>query len=277
MVAKEARGEMKRLLRLHEDLIAFGSKVQGISNQRFEGSKHIGPLFFDFGMKIGWYVIVLHRAIRELCDSGWTPTTPLLLRAMLESSVNYLTVIDNRKSSFMAFKYFAHDYFTPLLDSQSKDTTKTKALSDIRHCISLIAVKEERREAECFVEELRKKGKPYTYWFQPRPNSLSECIDNVADSETKEGLRFVYKALSMSVHATHIGMVMFKDDPGNLYINPTMDPDRTTDALLISCKLLLEFLNCRCNFEKLDLTEECSRLYDRGEKLYRAMRAAIVG
>jgi hypothetical protein len=269
--------DLAELYQLHEDLISFGSDVQTISNRLFEERKHISPLFFDLGMKIGFYVITLHRAALALCESGWTHITPLLLRAMMESSVNYLTVINNDKPEYMAFKYFSYDYFVPLLSPDAQESTKTKALSEIRHCISLISWSEERQEAERFVNILRARGKPFTFWFQPgrNLNGIGDCIEAVADEDMKKELRFFYKALSATVHGTHMGMVMYKDDPNDLNISPSENPQRTIGMLLISCKLLLEFLRCRCDFEGLELEPRYSELYDSGEKIYRIFRATI--
>jgi len=271
--------DLEELFKLHEDLISFGTDVQGKSTRFFEEHKHINPLFFDLGMKIGFYVVTLHRATLALCESGWTHTTPLLLRAMMESTVNYLTVINNEKAEYMAFKYFSHDYFGPLLSPEAQESTRTKALSDIHHCIGLISRSEERQEAERFIDLLRARGKPFTYWFQPSPNlnGVGDCIEAVADEDMKKELRFVYKALSATVHGTHMGMVMYKDDPNDLNTNPGENPQRTIGVLLISCKLLLEFLTCRCDFEQPDLGPRYSELFDRGERLYRIFRATMNG
>jgi len=193
----------------------------------------------------------------------------------MESTVNYLTVVNNDRPEYMAFKFFSQDYFVPFLSPEAQESTKTKALRDIRHCIGLISRSEEREEAERFRDALTTRGRPFTFWFQPELNRLGDCIEAVADEEMKEGLRFVYKALSMSVHGTHMGMVMFKDDPNDLSINPSENPQRTIGALLISCKLLLEFLRCRCDFERLDLESRFSSLLDKAEELYRVDRALV--
>jgi hypothetical protein len=194
---------------------------------------------------------------------------------MLESTVNYLTVLNSDESEYMAFKYFSHDYFRVLVDPEAQEEIKDKSLSDIRHCMTLLGDAEARRKAEELNASILRDGRTKTFWYQPGISNLYDCISRVADIEMRESLYFVYKSLSMSIHGTHLGMFMFRDNPDDFDINPSANPQKTPGPLLISCKLLLEFLVCRCEIEQLGLEARYSTLFDKGQSLYEAYRSTI--
>jgi len=266
---------MKDIFVLHDDLVDFGSAVQSISNQLYKERKHINLLSFDLGTKIGSYIVTLHRANRTLVEAGWAHTTPLLLRAMLESTVNYLTVLNNAQPEYMAFRFFTHDYFRVLVDPEAQSSIKEKARSDIDYCLSLVNASNEHREAEEHIATILREGTIRTFWFSPDKNTVKDCILGVADPAVREALLFVYKILSLSIHGTHMGMVMFKDNPNDFDINPNSNPQRGAGALLISIKLLIEFLVSRCEVERLGLESDYTRLFERGQSLYEAYRSTM--
>lgn len=267
---------MKEITALHEDLVDFGSEVQDISNQLFKERKHINLLFFDLGTKIGSYIVTLHRANRTLVEAGWAHTTPLLLRGMLESTVNYLTVLNNDCPEYMAFKYFTHDYFRVLVDPEAEASTKEKARSDINSCLSLINDAVAHRKAEELIASILREGRVEIYWFKREMNTVKDCILGVADPAVKEDLLSVYNKLSMAIHGTHLGMVLFKDNPNDFDIEPRNNPQRGAGALLISIKLLLEYLVSRCRVERLKLERECSILLNRGQTLYELYSSGVI-
>lgn len=262
---------MKEILVLHDELVDFGSAVQHISNQLYKERKHINLLFFDLGTKIGSYIVTLHRASRTLVEAGWAHTTPLLLRGMLESTVNYLTVLNNAQPEYMAFRFFTHDYFRVLVDPEAQSSIKEKARSDIDYCLSLVNDSDAHREAEERIASVLRAGTIETFWFSPA--RVKDCILGVADPAVKKDLLSIYNKLSMSIHGTYMGMVMFKDNPNDFDINPSSNPQRGAGALLISIKLLIEFLVSRCKIEGLGLEPEYSKLLERGQSLYEAYRS----
>jgi hypothetical protein len=261
---------MKDLLVLHDDLVDFGSEVQCVSNQLYKERKHINLLFFDLGTKIGSYLVTLHRANRTLVEAGWAHTTPLLLRGMLESTVNYLTVMNSSEPEYMAFRFFTHDYFRVLVDQEAESALQVKARADIDYCLSLINDPGARKKAEERIASVLRTGNVETFWFSP--DRVTDCILRVADPEVKKDLLSVYKYLSMSIHGSHMGMVMFKDNANDFDINPSDNPQRGAGALLISIKLLIEFLVSRCTIEKLGLESDYNKLLERAQTLYEAYR-----
>lgn len=67
----------------------------------------------------------------------------------------------------------------------------------------------------------------------------------------------------MAVHATHFGLLLFKDDPNDININPCENPIKTKAALIISCRLLLELLNIENEYENLGFNSEYNQFVGR--------------
>jgi hypothetical protein len=267
-----ATDNLKEVYQLYADLVSFGATVQHISCQRLKESKHLKPLFFDLGTKIGSYIITLNRATRALVDAGWAHATPLLLRGMMEGVVNYLTVMYNSQPEYMAFKYFAHDYFPVIVDPKAQGIAKARA--DVQNLISRVIDPESHRKAEDLISSILRGKKIKTYWFQDEKDSLKDCILGVADTGMREGLLSTYKSLSLATHGTHFGMALFRDNLNDCDINPSDDPKRAFGALLLSSKLLIEFLAVRCRNEKLELDSDYMEFLKRANLLARAYQSA---
>jgi hypothetical protein len=269
----QARQTVRETYQLHERLIDFGSEVQDSSTRLYQEKKHISRLSFDLGAKIGASIIRLHRANRVLVDSGWPQATPLLLRSMMESTVNYMTVQNSDEREFMAFKYFSHDFFRVMIDPEASEAVKEKTLSDIRLCINFVNSPEARIKAEELTGTILRERHIRTFWFQRQYESVKDCILAVADPDMRNSLLSVYRTLSMSIHGTHMGMVMFSDDRNGLQINPTKTSQYTIGALLVSCKLLWEFFISRCHVEGLEVKSSYMELLDRAQHLYETYRS----
>jgi hypothetical protein len=267
-----AEYSLEEVYQLHADLVKYGATVQHISRQRLKESKHLKPLFFDLGTKIGSYIITLHRATRALVDAGWAHATPLLLRGMMEGTVNYLTVMYNGQPEYMAFKYFAHDYFRVIVDPKVQGVAKARA--DVQNLISRVIDPESRRKAEGLISSVLSGAKIETFWFQREKDSLKDCILGVADAEMREGLLSSYKTLSKTTHGTHFGMALFRDNLNDCDINPSDNPQRAFGTLLLSSKLLIEFLAVRCRNEKLELESDYIEFLTRAQLLAQAYQSA---
>lgn len=128
----------ENLIQLHEDLIEFGSEVLMKSKAKFENEQHIESNVQTVFYKVNAYGIILHRAIKALCESGWTHVTPILLRTIMECSANCLAIVNNDLPEYMAFKYLYHEYVEVLRDSNSSDSLKSKNLSNIKTGLGFI-------------------------------------------------------------------------------------------------------------------------------------------
>jgi len=50
--------------------------------------------------------VIIHRAVRDLREHGWTPVTSILIRTMLDIYVNVQAIVMNPDDAqFMAFRY----------------------------------------------------------------------------------------------------------------------------------------------------------------------------
>ena len=259
---------------LHSDLVIFSATVQHISRQRLKETLHLKSLFYDLGTKIGSYIITLHRATRALVEAGWAHATPLLLRGMMEGVVNYLTVMYNEQPEYMAFKYFAHDFFRVIKDPEAQGVAKARA--DVQNLVSRVLDPESRRKAEELISSVLSGAKIETFWFQGEKGkgTLKDCILAVADAEMREGLLSLYRTLSKATHGTHFGMALFRGNLNEWDINPSENPQRAFGTLLLSNKLLIEFLAVRCRKEKLNLDADYLELLKRANLLARAYQQA---
>jgi hypothetical protein len=243
------------LIQLHEDLIEFGSGIQSKSATKFKKEKHIESNVHAVFYKVIAYGIILHRAAKTLCENGWTHVTPILLRTIMECSVNCLAIIHNDYAEYMAFKYFYHDYVEILRDNNSSHELKAKNLSDIEKGLEHIKNLAAKEKAVKFVEN----DKLEIFWFRPDESGVSSIIKK----HGSDGLTLIYRSFSKSIHASHIGMFLLKDDPDNIEINPCENPVKTNLAIIISCRLLLELINIRINYEDLGFDTEYKGFLER--------------
>lgn len=68
----------KDIIKLHEEIISFGSEMLSKSSTKLEQENHIPNNVQAVFYKINAYGITLHRAIKTLCENGWTHVTPCL-------------------------------------------------------------------------------------------------------------------------------------------------------------------------------------------------------
>ena len=98
------------LIQLHDGLIEFGVKVQQKYSNEMEKKRHIEDHVYMAFYRLMSYGITLHRAILSLCQEGWTHITPILIRTLMDCSVNCLAIINNEPPEYMAFKYLYSSY-----------------------------------------------------------------------------------------------------------------------------------------------------------------------
>jgi len=257
----------KDLIQLHEGLIEFGSIIQSISAKKFEKEQHIESNVHAVFYKVTAYAITLHRAILSLCEDGWTHISPMLLRTIIECSSNCLTIVNNKLPEYMAFKYLYYEYLKIYQDKTSSDELKKKNLSDIKQGLTHIKKTSAKKATEDFI----KAEQLGIFWFRPEENNIISIVSKYGSDE----LKFVYGILSWSVHAMHLGLFAFKDDPDDVDINPCENPNKTKLAIVFSCRLLLEFLRIRCEYEGLRFGSKYNRLIERIFAFEKEVRSQI--
>jgi hypothetical protein len=243
------------LNQLHGKIIDFGSLLQKTSNLKKQRENHIGNNVYGVFYKINAFAITLHRAVITLCEGGWSHTTPLLIRAILECSANCLALINNDSPEYMAFKYLYFPYLEILKDKGSSEELKAKIVTDLETGLNNITDSEVKRRAEEFVD-----GKEiFNRWFMKEEKSITSIVKKYGGEE----MLFVYGALSTATHGYHFGMGLFKDNSDIVTINPMENPERSKAAILFSSRHLLEHLHIRNQYETLGLESEYSSLLDK--------------
>ncbi len=242
------------LMKIHKDLVNFGVMIQEESLEKFEKKHHIYGAVIDSFYRINAYAITLHKAALCLCKEGWTHISPILLRSIMECSVNCLAIINYKQSEYMAFKYLFYDDIT-----QSRDNYYTKSIrEDSKNRIELGLNKLENKLAKQEARDFIRKGQFKTFWFQPEFNFITGIIEKYGSPE----LKYAYKVLSLCVHAADLGTVLFKDDPKEITIEPGRNPQRTKEAILLSCKLILDLFIIRNDYESLKCDLVYQNIYD---------------
>lgn len=234
---------LQNIIKLHDELIGFGSRLQAASANKMNNERHLGANVYSSFYKIHAYAVTLHRAILTLCKEGWTHISAILLRTILECSVNCIAIANNEFSEYMAFKYLYHPYIQIMRDNNYPENEREKAKIDIEQGIENLEDETLKEKANNYVNSDRLD----IFWFKPEESSVSSIINNYGSTE----LKFVYSSLSMSAHAGHLGIFLFKDDPDNIEINPSENPKKSRLALIASCRWLLELFYFRNIYENL--------------------------
>lgn len=244
----------ERLVKTHLDVVAFGSAIQKASSEKKERENHISSNVYSVFYKINAYAITLHRAVLTLGEEGWTHTTPLLLRAIMECSANCLVVTNNGCPEYMAFKYLYFPYLEILRDKGFTEELRAKNVADIETGLNNLSDREAKTKAEEFVYGER----TYKRWYKPEEDSITSIVEKYGGKE----MLFVYGALSAATHGYHFGMGLFKDDSDIITIDPMENPERSKSAIIYSSRHLLDHLDIRNQYEKLGLDAEYSTLLD---------------
>jgi len=248
---------LENIIKLHEDLIEFSSKLQAASANKMHDESHIEANVYTAFYKIIAYAVTLHRAILSFCEAGWTHISAILLRTIMECSANCLAIINNEFPEYMAFKYLYHPYFQFFRDDGYPENKREKAKIDIEQGIDNLKDEIVKQKARHYIDSDRID----IFWFRPEERGVSAIINNYGSDE----LKYVYGTYSMSAHAGHLGMFLFKDNPDEININPSENPRKTKLALIESCKWLLELLYIRNVFEDLGFDSEFSDFFERIE------------
>lgn len=243
------------IIDIHRDLVKFYSKVQESSETKKKNKHHIEDIVYITIDKLMADAVTLHRAVLTLCNGGWTHVTPILLRTMIEYIVNCMAIINHKLPEYMAFKYCYHSSFQISKDNTFPEYRRRNAKETIKQWINMLKDKEAKQKAVQYI----KSGKPYKFWFFPDEKRVSKIINKYGS----EGLKFVYGGLSISTHAGYLGLSLFKDNPDDITINPIVNPIKTKSSLGLSCRLLLELLFIRNDYEKLGHDFEYNKFLER--------------
>jgi len=246
---------LEKIIKLHADLISFGSKVQATSAKKIDNDNHINELVYSVFYKITAYGTTIHRAVLTLCMSGWTHINAILLRTLIECSVNCLAITNNEYPDYMAFKYLYHPHVQIIRDRNYQDKDRKSARLEIETAIKNLKNKSLQDKANDYI----KSNRIDYFWFKPEEKGISSIINDYGSNSLKS----VYGTFSSSIHAGHLGLFFLKDDPDDININPCENPIKSKFALVTSCRLLLELLDIRNSFEGLGYYSEYEKFLKR--------------
>ena len=229
------------LATLHNAVIAYGRHIQ--KEAEAKQVKMGNPsLSYEAISNLHRTAIVNHRAVRALCEAGWTPTTPTMIRTLLDILVSVFAVAHEAKDSdYMGFKYLAHSYIEGMFDPDlTADRVKenTAEVEKGKRRLKPVDIK----RAEALVASYKEKTPPY--WYSPEFPSPGATIKQRMPRNWD-----VWHYFSGSTHGAFAGSLMFSDFPDDAGIDPEENPRRTRSAIVGSSRLLLDVSFARGQFE----------------------------
>lgn len=236
------------LAKLHNVIIHYGVQIQKASLAQYEKTGN-GPLSHMALSHLHRTAIVNHRATRSLCEAGWTPTTPTMIRTLLDILVStYAVGSKPENSEYMGFKYLAHSFIEAIVDPDSAPelvAADTSQVDKIKNQLQSADVK----RANDLITEYKVKTPPYWYWPEfPSPGAVvKQSMPRNWD---------LWHFFCGSVHGAFIGSLLFSDFPDDAGIDPGENPRKTRSAIVSSSRLLMDISFARGQFEGVtDLSE----------------------
>ena len=208
------------------------------ANEQISNRPSKYPLAGTALFSLGADTLALHRAIRALCEAGWAFCCPLLLRAQMDNIINLFAItVPAHDPEYMAFKYF----YSYLIGFKTNDISQ-ETQDQIKRDMDLLD--EVNREK---AETLLKSGKPMAYWYQPEYEKPSKLLAKHAAPI----LCTLWKRFSGTTHGGYLGVRLFRDNKNTIHPEPRADQSSQDRALLVSSRLIVEFFDLRCHFERI--------------------------
>ncbi len=223
---------------LHTVTIGYAVDVQRIAAKKQENSP-VSPVSHAALAALHLRAIVIHRAVRGLCEAGWTPVCPNLIRSLLDVIASCACImIKAADAEYMGFKYLGSNLLQMIGDLDASEELVKLNQQQLTRLKSHLTSNDLAR-ADQFISNY----KPQIYWYKPEYDSPSEILKTASTD-----LRSMYRLLSSPVHGGFIGIELFNDNPGNLDVNPHEHPVKTRLAIAGSSRILLEisFMRDQC-------------------------------
>lgn len=236
----------KDLDTLHDVIIEYAVRIQAVAAAKQEKTAE-GPITHSALFTLHRIGIVTHRSIRSLCETGWTPVSPILIRTLLDVlASSYAIVSKYEDSEYMAFKFICSYLIEAIRDPDTTDELRKRDQEQLDKMRQLLKGAEIKR-----VDDFIANFKPLPYWFCPEFASPGKIYKDVIPR-----LFDMYRQFSGSTHGSFIGSVLFSDSPDAPSIDPQENPNRTRSAIVASSRLLLDISFARGQFDGIaDLGE----------------------
>ncbi len=224
---------------LHDEVIEYAVRTHKASVAKHEQVPD-GPISHGALFTLHRSAIINHCSIRSLCETGWTTTSPTLIRTLLDILASaYAIVSKPEDAEYMAFKFMCLHFIQSLSDPDTPAELRKSNSDQLEKSRQQIRGENLKR-----VDELIANYKPQPYWFRPEFISPGEIFKNAMPR-----LFYMYRQFSGSVHGSFIGSLLFNDSPDVAGINPEENPNRTRSAVVASSRLLLDISWARGQFE----------------------------
>ncbi len=231
---------------LHDAVIDYAVAVQKAAAERHE-KKSDYPLSHGALFTLHWRAIVIHRAIRTLCVTGWTPVIPILVRTLLDIIAScYVIVAKHEDSEYMSFKYMG----SYLIQALQEGDYPPEVLKFDREQLDELRAQAKGTDVGR-VDQFVKDYKPQRYWYKPEYENAGKILKTASTD-----LFSIYRVFSSAVHGGFLGSALFDDTPDMADVNPHEHPRRTRAAIVMSSRILLEISYMRDRFESAGLEEQ---------------------
>jgi hypothetical protein len=227
---------------LHIALMNFAFNVNSKIAKR-QDTRPSSPLAYKALQRLHRLAISTHRGVRSLCEAGWTPLTPVLLRTMLDVLVSvYAIGKEPADAEFMGFRYMAHGLIEGMVDKNAQPEHQAINALQVAWLKSCLPVADVTR-ANAKIADYYDVKVP-SYWYSPELPAPGVII-----FQRMNRIHDLWKGFCGSTHGSDIGAVLFADDPNNLSIVPEEHPRRTRDAIVASSRILLDISHARAQCE----------------------------
>jgi hypothetical protein len=236
----------KDLAKLHDTVIEYALQIQVVAAAKQEKTGE-SPISHSALLALHRIGIVTHRSIRSVCEAGWTPVSPVLIRTLLDVLAScYAVVSKYEDAELMAFKFICSYLIHTIKDPDTSDVLRTHNQEQFDKMRDQLKGEDVKR-----VDDFIANFKPLPYWFCPQFSSpgkiYKDWIPHLFD---------MYRQFSGSTHGSFVGSVLFSDSPDAPGINPEENPVRTRAAIVASSRLLLDISFTRGQFDGIaDLAE----------------------
>jgi hypothetical protein len=224
---------------LHDAIIDYAVRVHAAAKHK---ATLPGPVSNLALLNLHENAIIIHRAIRSVCEAGWTPTSPILIRTLLDILANTYAIVSNEEDAeYMAFKFMSFSFIQRIKDPDTPGDARAADNEEVNKLRSVL----QKRDIER-IDELVTNYKPRSYWFRPEFKSPGEIFKHKMPH-----LFIMYRQFSGSIHGAFIGSLLFHDSPDDSDIGAHEHPLRTRDAVVASSRLLLDISWARGKFKGL--------------------------
>lgn len=256
---KKPKGLILRpIYELSDKVIKYGSDMQLASREKYYLSSSTWmELTRAVAERLHEPAITYHRANLCLAQNGWSQNSVPLIRAIIESMINY-AVITEEDCEFRSFKYLVFELLRLDSTPEERERSKKELKEQMFHYLD--------ENNKIRAEEYLNKKTHGLYWYDGIYKGPRDVLRKTAPS-----LLDAYDLGGSASHGGQIGYKFFDEDPKLKDINPRKDPYSANLSIVFSIRYLLEFCLIRDRFEKLGLED----YYDKYVKDLVGLRALV--